>query len=151
MWAWSQGTSTWHQQKQQQNTRFFSSVKKCLNFKENGQFSRRFLIHNHYEDRGHGLNDLLKPKNVSEAVKVRSKRKLSKSRKLFENRNIQETCVTKPWQIKRKSSNCVDCKRTFTTTKEILSCWIWKFDVKISIVVIVNESLPKIVQKLCRL
>ena len=31
------------------------------------------MIHNHYEGRGRGLSDLLKPRNVSEAVKVRSK------------------------------------------------------------------------------
>ena len=53
-------------------------MKKCLKFKENGRFSRRFLIHNHYEGRGRVLSDLLKLRDVSEAVKVRSKRKLSK-------------------------------------------------------------------------
>ena len=49
-----------------------------LKFKENGRFSRKFLIHNHYEGRGSGLSELLKLRDVSEAVKVRSKRKLSK-------------------------------------------------------------------------
>ena len=69
------------QQQQQQNTRFFNSMKKCLKIKENGRFSRKFLIHNHYEGRGRGLSDLLKLRDVSEAVKVRSKKKLSKSKK----------------------------------------------------------------------
>ena len=49
-------------------------MKKCLKFKENGRFSRRFLIHNHYEGRGRVLSDLLKLRDVSEAVKVRSKK-----------------------------------------------------------------------------
>ena len=60
-------------------------MKKCLKIKENGRFSRKFLIHNHYEGRGRGLSDLLKLRDVSEAVKVRSKKVVKvKEKKLIE-------------------------------------------------------------------
>ena len=57
------------------------------------------MIHNHYEGRGRGLSDLLKLGDVSEAVKVRSKRKLSK--KIIEKH---------PLVTKNKNSNQNKCQ-----------------------------------------
>ena len=133
-------------------TRFFCAIKKLILRLENGRIWKWFLIKSHYKYRAVTSKCFLR---LSKSLRLTDRGRKSSSwsqRNDVWNRNIHETCVTKPWQIERKSSdcnaqivsfvselllrrrkrkkefNCVVCKRAFiTTTKKKENSWIQLF------------------------